>query len=120
MILIGHGGLLRTISLARPIRGSGKGIYHRHAKTAGDLGFSVQFNAETRAAPLYSGRIVPRVTIRRVTPFIPRERPNVIKHAIAGYLRLPRPTPAHALFNAGAALALLLSESTRVCHWQSN
>ena len=25
-----------------------------------------------------------------VTPFIPRERPNV-KHAIAGYLRLPRP-----------------------------
>ena len=28
-----------------------------------------------------------------VTPFIPRGRPNV-KHAIAGYLRLPRPTPA--------------------------
>ena len=28
-----------------------------------------------------------------VTPFIPRERPNV-KHAIAGYLRLPQPTPA--------------------------
>ena len=31
-----------------------------------------------------------------VTPFIPRERPNV-KHAIAGYLRLPRPTSAPAL-----------------------
>ena len=31
-----------------------------------------------------------------VTPFIPRERPNV-KHAIAGYLRLPQPTPALAL-----------------------
>ena len=29
-----------------------------------------------------------------VTPFIPRERP---KHAIAGYLRLPRPTSAPAL-----------------------
>ena len=31
-----------------------------------------------------------------VTSFIPRERPNV-KHTIAGYLRLPRPTPAPAL-----------------------
>ena len=36
-----------------------------------------------------------------VTPFIPRERPNV-KHAIAGYLRLPQPTSAPA-----AALAPL-------------
>ena len=31
-----------------------------------------------------------------VTPFIPRERPNV-KHAIVGYLMLPQPTPAPAL-----------------------
>ena len=31
-----------------------------------------------------------------VTPFILCERPNV-KHAIAGYLRLPQPTPAPAL-----------------------
>ena len=31
-----------------------------------------------------------------VTPFIPRERPDV-KHAIAGYLRLPQPTSAPAL-----------------------
>ena len=44
-----------------------------------------------------------------VTPFIPRERPNV-KHYIAGYLGLPRPTPAPALMisqhihaNSGAA-----------------
>ena len=37
-----------------------------------------------------------------VTPFIPRERPNV-KHAIAGYLRLPQPTTAPALM--------------RVLHW---
>ena len=37
--------------------------------------------------------------------------PNV-KHAIAGYLRLPRPTPA-------PALAPLLSGGTRVYHWQS-
>ena len=43
---------------------------------------------------LSSGRIVPIVTIGRITPiwvtlFIPRERPNV-KQAIAGYLRPPR------------------------------
>ena len=31
-----------------------------------------------------------------VTPFIPCKRPNV-KHAIAGYLRLPQPTAALAL-----------------------
>ena len=37
-----------------------------------------------------------------VTPFIPRERPKV-KHAIAGYLRLPWPTSAPALM--------------RVLHW---
>ena len=37
-----------------------------------------------------------------VTPFIPRERPNV-KHAIASYLRLPRPISAPALM--------------RVLHW---
>ena len=49
-----------------------------------------------------------------VTPFIPREKPNV-KHAIDGYLRLPRLTSAPA----GAALAPLLSGGTRVRHWQS-
>ena len=37
-----------------------------------------------------------------VTPFIPCKRPNV-NHAIAGYLRLPRPTSAPALM--------------RVLHW---
>ena len=37
-----------------------------------------------------------------VTPFVPHERPNV-KHAIAGYLRLPQPTYAPALM--------------RVFHW---
>ena len=52
-----------------------------------------------------------------VTPFIPRERPNV-KHAIAGSLWLPRPTSALALM-PGAALAPLLSGGTRVHHWQS-
>ena len=39
--MIGHGGLLRAFSFSRPIRGS------VHAKTAGDLGFAMQFNAET-------------------------------------------------------------------------
>ena len=34
-----------------------------------------------------------------VTPFISRERPN-IKHAIAGYLRLPQLTPTPALIES--------------------
>ena len=40
----------------------------RHAQTVGDLGFIMQFNAETvafRTALLSSGRIVPRVTIAK-------------------------------------------------------
>ena len=69
-----------------------------------------------RAAPLSLSRIVPRVTKGRVTPFIPRERPKMPRHAIHGYLRLLRPTPCT---DAGAALALLLSGGTRVRHWQS-
>ena len=42
-----------------------------------------------------------------VTLFIPRERPNV-KHAIAGYLRLPWPTSAPALMRCciGSAVEL--------------
>ena len=44
--MIGHGGLSRVFSFARPIRSSG-GRSPRHAQTAGDLGFAVQFNAET-------------------------------------------------------------------------
>ena len=49
-----------------------------------------------RGISLSSGRIVPRVTVGREILFIPRETPNV-KHSIAGYLGLPRPTPAPAL-----------------------
>ena len=47
--MIGHGGLLRAFSFTRPIKGSGdvKGSTPRHAQTPGDLGFAVQFNAET-------------------------------------------------------------------------
>ena len=37
-----------------------------------------------------------------VAPFIQRERPNA-KHAIAGYLRLPRPTSVPALMGAELA-----------------
>ena len=49
-----------------------RGYTPRHAQTAGDLSFAVQFIAETRvvfrAALLFSGRIVPRVIIGRITP----------------------------------------------------
>ena len=68
----------------------------RHAQTAGNLGLAMQFIAETRTAPLSSGRIVPGVTIGRVTIFIQRERSNV-KHSITGYLSLPQPTPVRVL-----------------------
>ena len=67
-----------------------------------------------RASPLSFGRIDPRITIERVTPLIPRERPNG-KHSFAGYW-LPQPTPAPAL---RTALATQLSGGTRVRHWQS-
>ena len=70
-----------------------------------------------RAAPLSSGRIVPRVTIGRVTPFIPRERPT----ATTRYCRLFKATTAYtsACSDAGAALAPLLGRGARVHHWQS-
>ena len=67
-----------------------------------------------RTTLLSSGRIVPRVTIVRVTPFIPRDRTNV-RHSNAGYSRLPRPTPAPALMR----VLHWLSGGTRVHHWQS-
>ena len=66
-----------------------RGSTLRHAQTAGDLSFAVQFNDKI------IGSDSPQSNNRKdnslcVTPFIPRERPNV-KHAIAGYLRLPQP-----------------------------
>ena len=81
-----------------------RGSTPRHAQTAGDLSFAAQFNDETRGISRSSailGSDSPQSNNRKdhslwVTPFIPRERPNV-KHAIAGYLRLPRPTSAPAL-----------------------
>ena len=52
--------------------------------------------------------MVPRVTIGRVTPFIPGERPNVKQ---TRYCRLFKATTAYtsACTDAGAALAMLLS-----------
>ena len=40
--VIGHAGLLRVFSFARPIRvlGMSRGSSPRHAQTAGDLGFA--------------------------------------------------------------------------------
>ena len=57
------------------------------------------------------------VTMGRVTPFIPRERPN----ANTCYCRLFKATTAYtsAYTDTGADLAPLLSRGTRVRHWQS-
>ena len=84
-----------------------RGYTPRHAQTAGDLSFAVLFYDETSRSSTILGSDSPQSHNRKdhslwVTPFIPRERPNV-KHAIAGYLRLPRPTSAPALM--------------RVLHW---
>ena len=75
-----------------------------NAQTALDLGFAVQCIAETpRISSSFDilGSDSPQSHNRKdnslwVTLFIPREKPNV-KHAIAGYLMLPQPTPAPAL-----------------------
>ena len=62
-----------------------RGSTPRHAQTAEDLGFAVQFIAETRGIPRSSailGSDSPQSNNRKdnslwVTPFIPRETPNV-------------------------------------------
>ena len=99
--MIGH----ESVFLRSPDKGfwASLGYLPRHAQTAGDLGFAVQFNAETswHFALRYPMADSPQNNNNKdnslwVTSFIPRERPNV-KHAIAGYLRLPQPTPAPAL-----------------------
>ena len=75
-----------------------------HAQTAGDLGLlcnlMMKLGGISRSSAIL-GSDSPQSNNRQdnslwVTQFIPRERPNV-KHAIAGYLRLPQPTPAPAL-----------------------
>ena len=65
---------------------------------AGDLSFAMQFNTETDIL----GSDSPQSYNRKGNSIHPPERPN-LKHSIAGYIRLPRPTPAPALM--------------RVLHW---
>ena len=100
-------------------------MYFSNNKVKGVLGVSRGFilrrpetwnSVAIRTAPISLGQIVPRVPTTRVTPFIPRERPNV-KH----YCRLLKATTAYisACTDAGSALAQLLSGESRVRHWQS-
>ena len=75
--VVGHGGLLPNVL------GIFRGFTLRHAQTIEDLGFDMQFNAET-ARPLAQLRYPPvgqssESQWLSVTPFIPRERPNA-KH----------------------------------------
>ena len=87
--MIGHGRLLKAFSSARLSRGSTP----RHAQTAGDLGFAVQFNAGISHSSAILGSDNPQRNNRKGNSIhSPCERPNVIKHAIADYLRLQRPT----------------------------
>ena len=84
-----------------------RGSTPRHAQTAGDLGFAVQFNAGISHSSAILGSDNPQRNNRKGNSIhSPCERPNVIKHASAST-------------DAGATLAPLLSGGTRVHHWQS-
>ena len=65
--VIGHGGLLRDFSFARPISGSGDlpSDMPRRPETWVSL---CNLMMALRAALLSSGLIVPRVTMGRITP----------------------------------------------------
>ena len=104
-----------------------RGYTPRHAQTAGDLSFAVQFNAENAETRCISrssailGSDIPQSNNRKdnflwETPFIPRDRPDVKR-----YCRLFKATPAYisASTDAGGALAPLLRGGTRVRRWQS-
>ena len=99
--VIGHGGLLRASSFMS------RGYTPRRPETWVSLyNLMMKLCGISRSSAIL-GSDSPQSNNRKdhslwVTPFIPRERPNV-KHAIAGYLRLPRPTSAPALM--------------RVLHW---
>ena len=67
--------------------------------------------------PAILGSDSPRVTIGRVTPFIPRERPNVINTLLLFFKATTAYTSAGT--DASAALAPLFSGGTRARHWQS-
>ena len=98
--VIGHGGLLRAFSFARPIRGSGHVWGYIPETWVSKYNLRMKLCGISRSSAIL-GSDSPQSNNRKdhslwVTPFIPRERPNV-KHAIAGYLRLPQPTSAPAL-----------------------
>ena len=105
--MIGHGGLLSAFSFARPDKGFWACL--------GDLPPDMPRRTETWVSlwnlmlklcgishsSAILGSDSPQSNNRKdnslwIAPFILRERYNV-KHAIAGYLRLPQPTPAPAL-----------------------
>ena len=98
--MIGHGGLLRAFSFARPIRGSGHVMPRWPEILVSLCNLMLKLCGISRSSAIL-GSDSPQSNNRKdnslwVTPFIPRGRPNV-RHAIAGYLRLPQPPPAPAL-----------------------
>ena len=97
------------------LRSLDKGFYPQTCRDGRRLGFSCAIycwiSVAFHAVPLSSGQIITRVTIGRVSPFIPRERPN----ANTRYCRLFKATTAYTSACTDAAL----SGGTRVRHWQS-
>ena len=97
-----------------------RGFTPRHAQTAGDLDFAMQFNAETfRIAPLFSGLIVPRITRDKVYYLHSSQVRHIMSNTLLPVIsRLPRPTGS-ACTDTGAVLPPLSNGGTRVSHWQS-
>ena len=94
-----------------------RGYTPRHAQTAGDwvslYNLMMKLFGISRSSAIL-GSDSPQSNNRKdhslwVTPFIPRERPNV-KHAIAGYLRLPI-----KMGPSTAAIKVRLQRSTKTC-----
>ena len=108
----------RFPSLAQSgVLGMSRGSAPRHAQTAGDLGFAVQFNAETPWQLRYPGSDSPQSNNRKGNSIhSPWETQCQTR-----YCRLFKATTAYtsACTDAGAALAPLLSGGTRVRHWES-
>ena len=106
--MIGHGGLLRALSFARPIRCSGHVDMPRPLETWVSLCNLMLKLCGISCGSAFFGSDRPQSNNRRdnfllVTPFITRERPNI----------------KLASTDARAALVPKLSGGTRVRHWQS-
>ena len=117
--MIRHGGLLRSFSFSRPIRGSGhfQGIYPQTCPDGRRLSWVLLCNLMLKLRCISRSSAILGSDSPRCNSIYSPERPN----ANTSYCRLFKATTAYtnARTDAGTALALLLSGGTGVHHWQS-